>query len=198
MSPTSGVPKRYNIVEEINVARFKTMDGIKSFVRDSVTELRNAAVQHEEKRCSYSLVQAVPTTICQAEPTFTLWKENYDCDFSMLGLVTVWEVKRSWPLTRKPEDEQKSVHFFHAVTVKAIKRLSKHTYRLRGQEHKHCTPFKSGAISMEKLEQFVEDLAMAKSHYIGRQAVLSGLDREKGEGGSRKRTHRQMEEESSN
>lgn len=169
------------------------IDQIQSFVRDGVTKLRKAAVLHDENDCSYSGSQAAATTICQAEPFFTSWKEKYDCDFSMLGVVTVWQEKSSWPLTCKPEDEPKSVHSCHSVTMRAIKRLNNHACRLRGQEHKHCTPFKTEVISMEKLEQTVEGLAMAKSHYIGRQALLSGLDRAKIEGGSRKRTHQQME-----
>lgn len=115
----------------------------------------------------------------------------------MLGLVTVWQEKTTWPLTRELEDEQDSVYSFHYSTVKAIKRFNKNSFRLRGQEHKHCTPFKPDAISLEKLELIVEGLALAKSHYIGRQALLSGLHPGKGSDGSscRKRTYQQMEQE---
>lgn len=189
----STILKIPSLAEEINLARLRAVEEIKSFVRHSVAKLRKAAGEHEQNRCSYSSLQAVPSTICQAIPSFTSWKEKYDCDFSMLGLVTVWQDKSTWPLS---EDEQGSVYSFHYLTVKAIKRFNKNPFRLRGQEHKHCTPFKSEAISMEKLERVVEDLAMAKSHYIGRHALLSGLDRGKGQDGSscRKRTHQQMEQ----
>lgn len=133
----------------------------------------------------------MPTTICQAKGASL--EQKRDCDFSMLGLATLQQGQVGWPLTHKPEDERRSVDFFRCSTNTAMEIFNEDVGHLRGQAHKHCTPFKTGLISQKMLAQFIVDLAMGKSSYIRRQAIQSGFPRGNARS-SHKRTYQQMKQ----
>lgn len=188
------VAEQLHLAGEINCARLSAIQMIKSILCNDLAKLRKAAEQHRYGGHLYELASVTPKTICQARQT--MWERKCDCDFSMLGLAASEQGRGQWVLARKPEDEHDSVHWFCRDITDEIEAFNDYLSFVRGQGHKHCTPFTTDVPSMEELERYVTELAKAKSAYIRRQAVLSGVQRGESAGGSHKRTHQQMEQNS--
>lgn len=161
-------------------------------LRDDLEKLRKAAERHMEIDFRYVSSSVNRITICKARRAE--WTRKCECDFSMFGYTTLQQGRIQWPLTHEPEDERDSVYFFRYVANSAIEEFNDDQGILRGQEHEHCTPFTAGVLSIGELERYVTDIAKAKSGYIRRQAVLSGVERGEGTRGSHKRTRQQMEQ----